>query len=370
MTWHEIVNIVLVNIKTILKITAISTVVFLLVLIFVVPVTYKSEITVLPPEKSSQLSGLGSLFGSSEISNLVSGGVSSANSQLYGEILKSRTASLYVVSKLNLISFLNAQNKYEAAEKLSKALNLNINKEGILELSVDIKSSFFPMFIANHDTLKDLSAQISNSFIEALDHINREKNISKARSARIYIESQLLLTKSKMDSAETSLLDFQKKNKTVSLPNQVEAVLKNAAELKFEIVKTEMQIKLMESDLNENNRIVQSLQRKLEALNEQYSKFEIGSKDYMLAIKDIPEIGRDLTSILREIRIQNEVYALLQQQYYKEKIQENRDLPTVQVLDFAIPPTKKESPRIIITTLLGMIIIFVLTASLFLIKKN
>ncbi len=96
------------------------------------------------------------------------------------------------------------------------------------------------MFIATHDTLKDLSAQISNSFIEALDHINREKNISKARSARIYIESQLLLTKSKMDSAETSLLDFQKKNKTVSLPNQVEAVLKVLHELKFEIVKTEM----------------------------------------------------------------------------------------------------------------------------------
>ncbi len=71
--------------------------------------------------------------------------------------------------------------------------------------------------------------------------------------------------------------------------------------------------------MNEKNRIVQSLQRKLEALNEQYSKFEIGSKDYMLAIKDIPEIGRDLTSILREIRIQNEVYFFYNNNIIKRK---------------------------------------------------
>ena len=50
---------------------------------------------------------------------------------------------------------------------------------------------------------------------------------------------------------------------------------------------------------------------------------EMGSQDYLVSFKEVPQLGRELASLLREIKIQNEVYLLLQQQYYKEKIQEH-----------------------------------------------
>ena len=370
MNWHEIINIILSNLKQILKFTFISTLLLFLILFLIVPVTFNAEVTILPPEKNSQLSGLGSLLGNSEINNFMSGGSSSSNSQLYGEILKSRSASLYVIEKLQLIELLGAKNKYDAAEKLQKKLNLNINKEGIIELSVDVTSSFLPLFFSDLNKLKSLSSQISNSFVEALDRINRDKNSSKARNARIYIESQLVITRAKLDSAETSLLEFQKLNKTISLPDQVEAVLKNAAELKSEIAKTEIQIELSNANLFEDSRTYKSLEKKLETLQHQYAKLEMGSKDYMIAFKDMPMLGKELTSIFREVKIQNEVYTLLQQQYYKEKIQENRDLPTVQILDKAIPPTKKSAPKIVLSTMTGMIIIFLLSSLFFIISRK
>lgn len=370
MSWHEMLNVVLFNIKTIFKVTIVSTLILFVLLFFIVPVTFNSEVTILPPEKNNQLSGLGSLIGSSEINNFISGGVSSANSQLYGEILKSRSASLYVVEKLNLVEYLDAENKFEAADILKKKINLNINKEGIIELSVDISSSFLPLLFSDQNKLKKSASQISNCFVEALDRINREKNSSKARNARIYIESQLVITSAKLDSAEIKLLEFQQNNKTISLPDQVEAVLKTAAEIKSEITKTEIQIELLDANLSEDSKIYRSLEKKLEALREQYSKLEIGSKDYMIAFDDMPSLGKELTNILREVKIQNEVYTLLQQQYYKEKIQENRDLPTVQILDLAIPPSKKASPRVILSTISGAVITFIISALFFVIFER
>ena len=369
MTWHEILNIVLFNIKSILKITVLSTIFIFLILLFVYPRTFKSTVSILPPEKNSQLSGLGSLLGGGDFNGLMSGGISSASAQLYGEILKSRSASQYVVRKLNLIKFYNADDELEASEKLSKKLNVDISKEGIIELSVDVQSTFVPLIFDDSKSLKILAAKISNTYAEALDNINKEKLSSKAKNARIYIESQLLLTKQKLDSVEVSLMEFQKKNKAVSLPDQVEAVIKSTAQLKTEILKAEIELNLLKSNFSEESKSYISLQRKLNALREQYSNFEIGNEDYMLAFKDIPELGREFANLLREVKIQNEVYLLLQQQYYKEKIQENRDVSLVQVLDTATPPKKASTPKTILSTLVGSLLIF-LIACLYIVTFN
>jgi uncharacterized protein involved in exopolysaccharide biosynthesis len=87
---------------------------------------------------------------------------------------------------------------------------------------------------------------------------------------------------------------------------------------------------------------------------------EMGSQDYLVSFKEVPQLGRGLASLLREVKIQNEVYLLLQQQYYKEKIQENKDLPTIEILDAAIPPQKPVGPRIIFSSILGGVFVFML----------
>jgi uncharacterized protein involved in exopolysaccharide biosynthesis len=96
---------------------------------------------------------------------------------------------------------------------------------------------------------------------------------------------------------------------------------------------------------------------------------QLGSKDYLLAFSDVRDLGNELSDLLRYVKIQNEVYLLLQQQYYKEKIQENRDIPTVEILDEAIPPLRKSSPKVVFSTIAGSIFIF-LILSLFVIIKE
>ncbi len=370
MSWHEMLNVVLLNLRTILKVTILSTIFLFLILFFIYPRTYQATVSILPPEQENSLGSFGALLGSGDFSNLIGGGMSSASSQLYVEILKSRTAALYVVKKNNLVEFFNADDNIEAAEKLQKSLNTDITKEGIVNLNVDVKSAFIPLIFSDSDELKKLSAILSNSFIEALDSINREKLSSKARNARIYIEEQIQETKALLDSAEVALMNFQSKNKTIAIPEQVKAAIEASAQIKSEIIQTEMQLGLIKSDASENSRIVAALNKKLQELKSQYSQFETGSEDYLLAFKDLPTLGKDLAGLLRDVRIQNEVYVLLQQQYYKEKIQENREIPTVEILDEAIPPKKPIAPRVVYSSVAGAIFLFILLSLIFILKDK
>ena len=370
MSWHEMINTVLFNIKTILKITILSTILIFIILFFIYPRTYNSTVVILPPEKNSSMGGLNSLIASQDLSGLLTGSVSNSNAQLFAEMLRSRTAALYVLDKLKIQDLYDEDDKYEAAKELAQDLNIEITKENVIKLSVDVKTKYIPLILSDQEKDKQLAADISNAYAEALDKINRNKLTSKSKRARIFIETQLIETKAKLDSVEIALMLFQKKNKTISLPDQLKAAVESASKIKSEIVKTEVELELVKYNVQEDSRTVRSLSQKLYQLKEQLDKMEVGNQDYLLAFKDVPEIGKELAVLYREVKIQNEVYILLQQQYYKEKIQENRDLPTVEVLDEAVPPNKKSAPKTIASTLAGAIFSFLLMTIIVLFKKR
>jgi len=370
LSYHEILNIIITHRERIFKTTILATIIIFLILLFIYPVTYHSTVTILPPEQGSKMQGFESLLGGQDFSNFLMEGGTSSNSQLYMQILKSRSAALYVVEKNNLEKIYGISNEYRAAEKLDNNLNVEVSKEGIISLNVNVTSTLFPMFTGQTDSIRNISAKISNSFTEALDNINRDKLVSTAKKTREFIQQQLVQTKVRLDSVENELMFFQEKNKAVSLPQQVSAAIDAAASIRAEIVKTEIEIGTLQNNLREDNKALVALKDKLAQLKDQYSRMEMGNQDYLLTFKDVPELGKKLTNLLREVKIQNEVYSMLQQQYYKELIQENKDLPTVQVLDPAIPPLKASSPRTIFSSVMGGVFVFLFMCLIVLLKEK
>ncbi len=358
MNFHDIINIILVNRSSVFRVTLFGTIFLFLILWLIYPLSYNSTVTILPPDEKSSISNVESLLGGQDFSDLLRSS-SAANSQLYIEIIKSRSAAFYVINKYNLMNYYDVDNEVKAAKKLDENLNVDLSKEKIISLSVTVTTPLFPLFTGKISETKNLSANLSNCFVEALDSLNREKLNSKARQNRMFIGQQLLFTKAKLDSVENELTLFEEKNKAISLPQQVSAAINAAAGLRTEIVKSEIEIGSMENDLRENNKSLIALKEKLSQLKDQYSKMELDNQDYLLNFKNYPELGTKLADLLREVKIQNEVYAMLQQQYYKEKIQENKDIPTVQVLDAAIPPLSASSPRLLFATAAGAFFIFV-----------
>jgi len=370
MTLHDIIHVLLINWKTILKSTLAAAIVIFFYLWLISPVTYNAPVTVLPPPEADQISGLGSILSGSGVGDFLTGKFAPGNSQLFIQILKSRTAAEYVIRKNNLLEFYDEETEYEAIKKLQNELSMDLSKEGIITLSVNVTTGFIPKIFSDSDLIKNLSARISNSFVEALDSINREKVSYRAKRAREYIEAQLIQTKTELDSAEMRLMEFQKENKTISLPEQLTSVIEGAAKLKAEMVNTEIEIALLEPNSRQDNKNLLALRKRLSQLQREYDKFDIDSDDYLLAFSNVPELGMQLSKLFRTVKIKNEVYLLLQQQYYKERIQENRDVPTIDVLDEAIPPKKQVSPRLGYTTAVGSVFVLLLVSLFFLVKEK
>lgn len=370
MTLHDLIHLVLINRNKLLSGTLFASIIIFLYFFFISPLTFNAPVSILPPQNNSSMGGLGGLISGGDFSSLLTGDVSSANSEIYIQILKSRSACEYVVKEFDLKYYFNVESLQKAVEKLQENLNIDLSKEGIITVSVNLNSKYLPMFLDDQDTLKKFSAKVSNSFVTALDLINKEKLSSKAKSAREYIEVQIQQTKIDLDSAEKKLVEFQKKNKAVSLPEQVEAVINAAAQIKTQIIETEVEIGFLQNNLKSDNRTLLSLNQKLNELNDQYNKMEMGNQDYLLAFAQLPELGKELADLMREVKIQNEVYLLLQQQYYKEKIQENKDIPTIEVLDKAIPPLNAVAPRTIFSTIVGAVFVFLFLTLLLVFKEK
>ncbi|PIW99230.1 MAG: hypothetical protein COZ80_06500 [Ignavibacteria bacterium CG_4_8_14_3_um_filter_37_9] len=370
MSFHQLLQIAVTHRRKIFSITFFGTLCYVLFLVVIYPVTFSSGVSILPPEKNNT-NGLSGLLQASEIVGIPNLNMSGANSQLYAEIIKSRTAAEYVISKLNLYDYLNAETKEEASIKLRKLLSIDVTKEGIIEFSVPVSTSLFGRVLFQSDSIRNLAASISNTYAEALDKINREKLSSKAKKARVYIEDQLVQIKTQLDTSEFALMEFQKKNKAISLPEQMKANIEAAAAIKSEMISTEINLGLLSKNLNENNPSIISLRSKYQELKSQLEKLESLNQDVLLSFSEVPSLAAELSRLVRDVKIFNEVYLMLQQQYFKEKIQENRDLPTVEILDAAIPPEKASSPRIIFSTLLAAIFIslFALLLSVFQTKE-
>jgi tyrosine-protein kinase Etk/Wzc len=107
------------------------------------PATYNAPVTILPPAEADQMSGLGSILSGSGVGDYLTGKFAPGNSQLFIQILKSRTAAEYVIRKNNLLEFYNEETEYEAIKKLQNNLSMDLSKEGIITLSVNVSTGLF-----------------------------------------------------------------------------------------------------------------------------------------------------------------------------------------------------------------------------------
>ena len=370
MSLHDIVHTLLKNRDSIVKITILTAVIVFLFLLLIYPISYKAPVTILPPADQDQMGGFRGLVSGGTVPGLLLGDLTQSSSQINIEILKSRTAARHVVSKHNLKEYYNAKTIDDACNQLRDDLEIELSKENIITLDVKVSTNFLPLFLTDLDSTKKFAAKLSNSYVEALDKINTQKMSYKAKRTREFIEKQLKVTEVLLDSAEKKLMEFKQKNKTIALSEQLNSAIESSANIKAELIRTEIEIGLLEPNSQEDNPALVSLRKKLSELRRQYNKFEIGTEDYLLAFEDVPELSKEFADLLREVKIQNEIYLLLQQQYFKEKIQENKDLPTIEVLDEAIPPLKASAPRLIFSTILCGIFTFLLSSLYFVLKER
>ncbi len=353
-------NIILFHIKKILIFSFATFLFAFIIAYFFLPLTYSSDVKILPPDNESN-NTLGMLLNNSGLENLV-GSSFGGDSQLYAQIIKSRAVLDKVISDCSLKEFWQEDNLSKVRAKLKNILDVSVNKEGIIKVEVALSTPPLSRF-SNNIEYAELSAKIANSITSALDAVIRKKMNSKSYSARVFIEGQINETKEQIKQAEIKLKDFQLKNKTISLPDQLRSSLEAAAKVKSEIIFTEIKLDQLKREINTSSSVIKGLEDKLSTLEKKYKEFEIGNSqpDYFPPFGNVPEISIQLAELTRELKILNEVYTLLQKEYYKELINEKKNVPVVQILDEAVVPDTETKPRTaLISVTAGMIGFFVI----------
>ena len=333
------------------------TVLIAMVMSFLMPKIYESTATLLPSLASGEGGGgIGSLLAATGVGGGGGGGGMGLAALPLGialpnapatpvdiilSLLKSRIMAEAVIRQLDLQAVYEAKGLEDARKTLEGSTKITLSKEKTVKIVAE----------ANNP---QLAADIANSYVTNLDRLNRTLTVTKAGQTRVFLGRRLVETKINLVREEEALREFQVKNKTVAIEPQAQAMMHAAATTQGQIIAFEVQLEVMNTYLSQDNPEVVRMRSVLDELRKQLYVMESGKGGKGMlpgdrlhpAMITVPTLALSYARALRELKVQETLYAMLTSQYEQAKLAEARDTPTVQVLDPAIPAERKSKPSI------------------------
>jgi len=321
---------------------------------FILPKWYKSVASVFPADKADLLGGLEGISSIaksfSSAKSLVSLG-SNSETDRYLAILKSGTVLMAVINKFDLVHVYDITS-YPGENTILELLdNVSFATEDEGNLTITV-----------YDKSPQRAADMANYFVEMLNKTNTELQVQNARANRSFIEERYKKNISDLTITEDSLKYFQKKYGIIALPEQLEASIKTIAEITGELALKEVQANVLKRTQTSDNPMVLAAQIEINELQKKLTQINNGTafgKDDIKVIvpfNKIPDLGGEYIRHFREVEIQYKILQFITPLYEQAKVEENRQTPSVLVLDKAFPAERKSKPRVSIYLLLSFVI--------------
>ncbi len=253
-------------------------------------------------------------------------------------ILRSRTARTTLIEEFDLIKRYKAEDIEDALEELDDHSSYFVGQEGLVTIGIE-------------DRDPAVAARMVNRSLEILDTFNAEQRMTKGQRTRVFVERELAQCETDLRAAEDALEQYQEETKLVSLSPQTEAGVTASATLLTRKLEVEIALRLKQNILSENNEEVRLLRAELAEINRK--------------LTELPAIGLEYARLVRDLKVREQVYGFLRAEYEQAKIEEERDSPSLTVLDEAQQPIKRARPRrtrIVVTAALVAGVVSVLGA--------
>lgn len=329
---------------------------------FVIDPVYFSEGTI---KSTGSSGGLGSLISSSAIPDLgdlseIAGSTTiSKELALFETILLSRRCLEETINKFGLME----ENEYKFMQDAIKDFRENI-------ISVEKDKVAGTMDVGTYNKSPEKARDMAEFLISQLNKINIEMNIQNAKNNREFIEQRYMIAQKELKQVEDSLTDFQN-NFGVSPDFQIQAALKAEVELEAEIKAEEVKLELLKKILAPSESEILAQQEKINLMKEQLGKIQTGDfSDSKLSIKGSPSVIMNFLRLKRNVEIQNKIISTLVPLVEKAKIDENRETPTIMVLDSPAIPERKSKPKRITSIALMTFVVFSLSSFYYIFKEK
>ncbi len=307
-------------------------------------------------------------------------------------ILQSRTVKEYMVNKFNLVERYKQRDIEYAMEAYEEIMELEVTEEGTLEISIIDKDPI-------------VAKQMVSEVLIMLDQINQNIGMEAGRYNREFLEKRLNQNQNDLEKAELALKTFQEKTGILDLVAQLTSTMQMSAQAYNSIlqmsaqaynsifeaytalyankIETEIQLAVAKTTLSINNPTLMQLEQ---LLNEQKWQLEqlmikldeklqyllsnitpsqvdkIPNIEFSVSFKDLPSLGLENARLIREVELQSTIQEILIPQFEQAKLEETKNIPTLQVIDkpkVAINKTKPKRALIVIgATLMSILVSF------------
>lgn len=310
----------------------------------ILPKYYQATALLLPPKDMSiPVAGLGRI---SEVVSVTKGlnlPVLVTTSDVFRRMLMSRRITDGILDQFQLIERYGARNRDEAYISLMEHAEFLVTEEGLLSVAIE-------------DREAEVAAEMVNSFVERLDQVNRDIATSRARQNRVFIKDRLAQVAEELDSARSDFEAFQMIHKTVDFAQQIRLAVDQAIELKIKLGEIDLELAMLRSKLGDENAELQDHLRRRRIVAEQLDRLESTNTDssfFSLPVSSIPVLKGQYEELYSRVRVNEGLYTTLLGQLEQAKIQENEELPTITVLDRAVPPEMRSRPKRTVIVLLA-----------------
>jgi tyrosine-protein kinase Etk/Wzc len=325
----------------------------------ILPKWYNARATILPPESLAAETDIAGLMSSAgyrraRLLTMVS------PSDIYWAILTSHSVTVAVIDSLGLMEVYGTHTLLDVLDIVTERLKVSVSQKGLIEVEYE-------------DRDPDRAAEIANAFVRQLDEFNRETKMASAGRVRQFIENRIGQAVGELEAAETEMQRFKESTGTVFISEQARASIETAADIYGRIAELEVGLERLGAFATERSPEVVDIRSQIRALERKLAEMgymksggeSTGDSSLFPKFSTAPEIEKRLTELTREVEIKRSVYKVLSEQYEEAKIQEMRDTPTLQVLDWAHPPMVRSKPRR--KTIVGVTAVLAFLVSAFLV---
>jgi len=331
---------------------------------FLIEEQFDSSALLVPAEDAS-MGGIAGLIGNFGVNLPFDiGAGSSPEMNMYNTIIYSRTNLQNIIDKFDLYKVYKLSSevkdyKKRAIESLSSSISANETEFSAYELTVRANSP-------------QLSADITNYIIKLLNEKLIELRTQKSKNNRIFLGERVEEIRQNLRNAEDSLMIFQEESGILEPEEQFKGLVTAFTTLETELITKQIEKSILEKLRGSNSPQVESINIEVNEFKKRLKEMKkYGTPEGIIpSIESMPENAMSYYRLFREVEINSKILEFVLPLYEQAKIEEKKDIPTLQVIDSAIPPAKKSFPPRTILTLLITFSVFVITFIFILMKEN
>jgi uncharacterized protein involved in exopolysaccharide biosynthesis len=241
-----------------------------------------------------------------------------------------------MLDRFHLVDLFRVKQRSDARRELEKIVDIdNGAKDGLIRLAVT-------------DGDPRRAAEMANGYIEEFKRLSATIAVTEASQRRLFFEQQLTQAKDNLANAEEDLKKTGQKTGLIQLDSQTRATIELLADLRGQIAAKEVEINAMRSFATGENPDLQMAEQQLAGLRSQEEKMGAaseGASNALIPKGSMQEAGIEYIRKLRDVKYFETVFDLLARQYEIAKVDEARQGATVQVVDRAIVPDRRSSPK-------------------------